>query len=527
MTNNTKNNNLEQGLLFFSAPKNDFQTILNIATELLENNPGILCLIKKDQDKYSKEKKRLRLLDKRYKQKQSKAKSLFSDRKINEIFDELDIEKIELKTGRNRMQPMIVFLFFLFRGYHGNFCKRKTINILCDSITIQSWLSKYGINKLPGATTILENVNMVSNETREKILTAQCEMVLDEGFDDFTTTIVDSTAVAANTAYPTDVAMLQKHLKRAHRTLEAISEKIIKAPISNVYFDKWFKELNHSVFTLVMNKVKGKKKKKECRNLLKTALKIQNRLLKQYDKLKPEFNRILAEIPPSQAIRIEKKWKSIKGNVETSLYIAEYTEGSIIHKKKYKAADKVLSISDSNATFIKKGTMRHCVVGYKPQLARSGNGFITAMQVEEGNTSDAKALIPLLKQDFRRTGVISEIVSTDDGYSWEHNMNWLKRIGSKVISMNGINGRRLISDEDWESELYKLVRAERSVVEGLISTLKLVLDFGQLSRRGTENARAEMLEKVIVQNFRRLAALRYRKIEKDKKNAAWRSHDAA
>jgi len=439
----------------------------------------------------------------------------------------LDIDKIELKTGRNRMQPMIVFLFFLFRGYHGNFCKRKTIDIICDSITIQSWLSKYGINKLPGATTILENVNMVSNETREKILTAQCEMVLDEGFDDFTTTIVDSTAVAANTAYPTDVAMLHKHLKRAHRTLEAISEKIIKTPISNVYFNKWFKELNHLVFKLVMNKVKGKKKKKECRNLLKTALKIQNRLLKQYEKLKPEFDRILAEIPPSQAIRIEKKWKDIKGNVETSRYIAEYTEGSIIHKKKYKAADKILSISDSNATFIKKGTMRHCVVGYKPQLARSGNGFITAMQVEEGNTSDKKALIPLLKQDFRRTGVISKIVSTDDGYSWKYNMKWLKRIGSKVISMNGINGRRLISDEDWESELYKLARAERSVVEGLISTLKLVLDFGQLSRRGTENARAEMLEKVIVQNFRRLAALRYRKIEKDKKNTLCRAHNAA
>ena len=33
-----------------------------------------------------------------------------------------------------------------------------------------------------------ENVNMVSNETREWILTAQCTMALDEGLDDFTTT---------------------------------------------------------------------------------------------------------------------------------------------------------------------------------------------------------------------------------------------------------------------------------------------------------------------------------------------------
>jgi len=525
MTNNTKNNNLEQGHLLIPVAKNGFQIVLNIATELLEKNPEILELIKRDQDRYCKEKKRLRLLDKRYEEKQTK--NLFSDEEIQEISQELDIEKVELQTGRKRMQPIIVFLFFLFRGYHGNFCKRKTIDIICDSMTIYNWLTKYGVNKLPGATTILENVNMISNETRERILTAQCKMVLEEELDDFKITIIDSTAVAANTAYPTDVSMLRKYLERAHRTLEMTSEKIIRSPISKTYFDKWFKELNHLVFTLVMNKVKGKKKKRECKNLLKTASKIRNRLLKMHETLTPEFNNILIEFVPSQQTKIEERWNRIKEDLEISLCISEYTKGSIIEGKKYKSVDKKLSISDTNVAFIKKGTMRNCVIGYKSQLALSGNGIITAMQVSEGNTSDKKALIPLLKQDFRRTGVISIIVSTDDGYSWRHNKIWLEEVGTETISMNGINGRRLTSDEDWESEAYKLARAERSVIEGLISTLKLVHDFGKLSRRGVDNARAEMLEKVIAQNFYRTGTLRRRKREEEARAAQNKSRDAA
>jgi hypothetical protein len=35
------------------------------------------------------------------------------------------------------------------------------------------------------------------------------------------------------------------------------------------------------------------------------------------------------------------------------------------------------------------------VVGYKPQLARSGNGFVSALVVPEGNAADSAMLMPL------------------------------------------------------------------------------------------------------------------------------------
>ena len=62
-------------------------------------------------------------------------------------------------------------------------------------------------------------------------------------------------------------------------------------------------------------------------------------------------------------------------------------------------------------------------------------------------------------------------------------------------------------------------RAERSAVESIMFTLKYVFEFGRLRRRGIEEVRAELLEKVIVYNFCRAIVLRQRAKEKNKKAA--------
>jgi len=46
-------------------------------------------------------------------------------------------------------------------------------------------------------------------------------------------------------------------------------------------------------------------------------------------------------------------------------------------------AEKIISLSDSDAPFIVKGGW-NTVAGYRPQLARSGRGFITALVLKLG-----------------------------------------------------------------------------------------------------------------------------------------------
>ena len=93
------------------------------------------------------------------------------------------------------------------------------------------------------------------------------------------------------------------------------------------------------------------------------------------------------------------------------------------------------------------------------------------------------------------------------------NLKWQQEIGVETNSYNGVKGRKLTSEEDWESTVYQIARAERSMIEGLFSTLKTVQGFGKLSRRGLENGKSEILEKILVQNFYRLGILRKRREE--------------
>ena len=53
---------------------------------------------------------------------------------------------------------------------------------------------------------------------------------------------------------------------------------------------------------------------------------------------------------------------------------------------------------------------------------------------------------------------------------------------------------------DWESEVYRHARRNRSAVESLIFTIKDDFAFGELGRRGIDAVGDELLEKVLAYN---------------------------
>ena len=79
-------------------------------------------------------------------------------------------------------------------------------------------------------------------------------------------------------------------------------------------------------------------------------------------------------------------------------------------------AEKIISLSDSDASFIVKGGW-NTVVGYRPQLARSGSGFVSALVLPQGNAADSRHLVAMVKEQITNTGVIPAMTSADDGYS--------------------------------------------------------------------------------------------------------------
>ena len=84
---------------------------------------------------------------------------------------------------------------------------------------------------------------------------------------------------------------------------------------------------------------------------------------------------------------------------------ANVCERRIMAEEKVPIAEKIISLSDADASFIVKGGW-NTVVGYRPQLARSGSGFVSALVLPRGNAADSRHLVAMVKEQMTNTGVI-------------------------------------------------------------------------------------------------------------------------
>jgi hypothetical protein len=172
----------------------------------------------------------------------------------------------------------------------------------------------------------------------------------------------------------------------------------------------------------------------------------------------------------------------------------------------------VPSLSGLTAAFIGKSG-RPAVVGYRPQLVRSGNGLVVHLETPEGNAADSPQLVPCINAAIQRTGRCPREVPVDDGYSSADGRQALLERGIEVVSTSGSKGRRITPPEDWDSLEYEVGRNDRSSVESLMFSLKFTADLGVLRRRGIQAVRRELLEKVIAYNLARIMVLRREKAE--------------
>ena len=186
---------------------------------------------------------------------------------------------------------------------------------------------------------------------------------------------------------------------------------------------------------------------------------------------------------------------------------ANVCERRIMAGENVPIAEKIISLSDSHASFIVKGGW-NTVVGYRPQLARSGSGFVSALVLPRGNAADSRHLVAMVKEQITNTGVIPTTTSADDGYSSQEGREEVLGLGVKVVSISGAKGKRLLEAQQWKSRPYRQARAERSAIESLVFTLKEDFEFGEMARRSQENVLAEMLEKVLAYNTSQIIRVR-------------------
>lgn len=494
------------GKLFLMMPETEFARFCVETHKLWEFEPKIGKHIQADLDLYAKEKKRLRLMDKQWEARnQMMLPSLEFETEIPEA------EKLSLSQGRPRMTAYVAFMFVMGRGYYGGIKSSTGIDFTAESMTLHIFLSNKGI-PMPSANAVYDNINAISNATRDVIFDAQIRRITDEGLDDFKGLTIDSTAVAGNVCWPRDSSIISHLMERAFRRGKALNGFGL-TNMRTRYFPRLLKEARNLSKQINMEAGKPKsekKRRKHYRKILKTAA-VAVALFQEELVLIDEHMKT-ACLPPSQYQRIQRLVKMIKEDIAHIEKVRGYCAKRIFEGESTPSKEKIISTSDKDAAYIQKGN-REATIGYKPQLGRSNNGFVSSLIIPLGNAADSDQLESSIEDSVGRTKIMPDTISTDDGYVNQKIRNKYRGLGVKVFSFSGSKGKRLLSSEEWESQDYVDARNDRSAVESLMYTIKHGFDFDRVMRRGIENVRAELLEKALAYNTCRAIEIRRRQAE--------------
>ncbi|MCI0621115.1 MAG: hypothetical protein L0387_05490 [Acidobacteria bacterium] len=491
--------------LFLMPVDSQLHQFLVETHHIVEFEPAILDRIEVDLDAYGLKKKLLREADRRF----LEGQTLDLPRLKIELC-QIDPASLQLEVGRPRMEAYTVYLFLMLRGRVGG-CKDQEGRLLQEeSMTLHWWLENLGLS-LPPASTLSENLNAVSNATRDFIHKAQLRYIINERLDDFSSLYLDSTATAANTERPTDSGLITKLVERICRT-GAKLERFGLPNFNPSGLEELQKDLRgmHRDIGFGTGKAKSQGKLKK---LYYKLLRRGRRCCKRFERELAAVERALnqqTQLPPSQRLLAEEVIGLIGADIQAISQVAEACERRIFQEEKVPSSEKIISLSDEDAAFIVKGGW-NTVIGYRPQLGKSGQGFVSALILPKGNAADSGQLVDVVVDHWDRSGVLPQMVSSDDGYSDKSARQDLLATGIAVVSISGAKGKKITSAEEWKRPEYRAARANRSGIESLVFTLKDGYEFGQLLRRGAENVRAELTEKILAYNIGQIIRVRERR----------------
>lgn len=498
-------------LLCLGLPDSDFADYMAEADEFIAKHSEILDAIRDDLELLAKKKKKDRIDDRRWGE-AHKSEGLPG---MEHQWEEVNLDQIQLQQGRPRiMDAYVTFMFMMARGYSGGASERSTQDLINDSQTMYVLLKNKDIN-MPRESTISENLNAVSNQSRRIIGRRHTEEVKAEELDDFTEMTLDSTAVEANSAWPNDSMIIKRLTERIWRNGNKV-EQFGTKNFQKWWMNRWLEKMGNLCFHITMADT-VRERKKYYRELYQTAQKAHRHLGREFEALKGRVEP--QNIRPSLRGRLERILGQIDRDLASVRKVIAYSHKRVLEGQQTSSTEKVLSLGAPYAAFIKKGD-REPTIGYRPQVARSKNGFIPYHHLPEGNPNDAPSLVPAAKGWIRNTGVIPGLVSVDDGYASEQGVADLKDLGVEKVSISGSKGKNVLTEQEWNDERIERARRERSKVESSIFTLKFAFSFDRSSRTGLEAVRAEAMEKVIAHNFFRAVQLKRQRNSEKRRRAA-------
>jgi len=410
----------------------------------------------------------------------------------------------EFKNSDTKKHPPaeLVVALFIARHFYDNCYGERGYRMLCENSSLHQFVGRLGIGKFPSRNKIHEQISALSEQTLKLFHQAVLNCVKACGLDDFSAVIIDSTAIKADSAWPVDSALLKSLSCKTMKNIQSIHEKLPclerrKVPLQRLqnYCD-YISKLDFEI-----SMFKGKKGAKKMRHKSYTQ-----ELLPRCRKFMARLEQILPKIKQHGGIVKALTIDECLSRFTDKVLMVEHRFNMAPVDYDAKTARKIYSMSDDDATFIKKGG-RETVFGYRPNFAFSANGFLTSFTLESGNTSDSKAFTNCLVENEKMTGETAIMVSVDDGYSSAANLDYAIEKGAALVSISGSKGKKLLREEIYESENYQLARNIRSISEAGISKLKNYHNLERFTVCGLKRVRQETLISTIGFNLEKLCQL--------------------
>jgi len=363
---------------------------------------------------------------------------------------------------------------------------RKLAFHLSDSPSYRAF-ARLRWDEMPGKSVLQNTVRQISAETLKLINQQLMLEWIDEGALSVDSLRIDSTVVKSNIPNPLDSQMLNDGVRVLSRMM---SKTHAATGIKFRFTDqrKKSKSLSFQIFH-------AKKPVKDA--LYPKLLACVSTTLKQLDRAITRI-RLETNLPEKAQSWIEKAdhYRSLL------LQVVDQTQRRVFNNEKVPASEKLFSLFEPHTDIIVK-TNRDVEYGHKVNLATQAEGFVTYLNIEDGNPSDKSLFLPVLDACEKEYGDVPMETVADGGYASTENVEQGREKGVNRTVFNkrcGLGYHQM----GVKKKTFDKLKNFRAGVEGNISELKRALSMDKARWKGSDGFNAYVWSSALSYNLVRM-----------------------
>jgi IS5 family transposase len=400
---------------------------------------------------------------------------------IEQDFDKKDVAR----TGACGLSVESIFRCLLLKQIL-KVSYRKLAFHLCDSPTYRSF-ARLKDGQAPSHSALQGTVRRVSAQTFEKINNLLICHWIEQGDLGVDTLRIDSTVVKSNILDPKDSQLLDDGVRVLSRLMFQ-SKQSTGVKLRFCDQRKRSKSLAFRIFH-------AKKPEKDA--LYPTLLRCVAITLRQISKAtdKVRFEATVAQ-DANQWLQQVEHYRSLL------LGVVDQTQRRVFNKETVPASEKIVSLFEPHTDIIVKGK-RDVEYGHKINLATQVDGFVTYLNIEDGNPSDKILYLPVIEAQQKNRQQLPDSTVADGGYASQENVEKARGAGVKRTVFNkrvGLGYHQM----GVKKKTFDILKNFRAGIEGNISELKRAFGMGKAMWKGHDGFKAYVWSSVLSYNLIRM-----------------------